>query len=44
MRTLGYPLVVELDDGRIFTVYYYMVDDGNLRGGSRFVGGSWLTV
>ena len=37
---LGYPVATELDDGRIFTAYYYMEDDGNNFGGTRYVAGS----
>jgi hypothetical protein len=37
---MGYPVVTELDDGRIFTAYYYQRQDGNAFGGTRFIGGS----
>jgi hypothetical protein len=37
---LGYPVTTELDDGRIFTAYYYNLDDGNGVGGTRFIAGS----
>ena len=37
---LGYAVATELDDGRIFTAYYYMQDDGNNFGGSRHIAGS----
>jgi hypothetical protein len=41
---LGYPVVTELPDGRILTVYYFNVDDGIdvtlLRGGRRFIAAS----
>ena len=37
---LGYPVATELDDGRIFAAYYYMEDDGNNFGGTRYVAGS----
>ncbi len=37
---LGYPVATELDDGRIFTAYYYMEDDGNNFGGTRHIAGS----
>ena len=37
---LGYPVATELDDGRIFTAYYYTLEDGNSFGGSRFIAGS----
>ena len=41
---LGYPLVTQLDDGRVFTAYYYMVADGNLHGGTRHIAGSFFTI
>jgi hypothetical protein len=41
---IGYPVAVELEDGRIFTAYYYTLDDGNGFGGSRFIGGSFFNV
>jgi hypothetical protein len=41
---LGYEMAVQLDDGRIFAAYYYMVDDGNLHGGSRHIAGSFFSV
>jgi hypothetical protein len=41
---LGYPVVTELDDGRLFTAYYYQLDDGNKFNGTRFIGGSFLTL
>ena len=37
---LGYPVATQLDDGRIFTAYYYMEDDGNNFGGTRHIAGS----
>jgi len=37
---LGYGVATELDDGRIFTAYYYMQEDGNSFGGSRHIAGS----
>ena len=37
---LGYPVATELEDGRIFTAYYYNVDDGNTGGGTRFIAAS----
>ena len=37
---LGYPVATELDDGRIFTAYYFMEDDGNNFGGTRHIAGS----
>ena len=41
---LGYPVATELDDGRIFTAYYYNLDDGNKFGGTRFIAGSFFRV
>ena len=41
---LGYPMATQLDDGRIFTAYYYNLDDGNRFGGTRFIGGSFFRV
>jgi hypothetical protein len=38
-------VVTELDDGRIFTAYYFNVeDDVHLRGGRRFIGGSFFRI
>ena len=37
---LGYPVATELEDGRIFTAYYFMRDDGNGAGGTRFIASS----
>jgi hypothetical protein len=41
---LGYPVATELDDGRIFTAYYYNLDDGNEFGGTRFIAGSFFRL
>jgi hypothetical protein len=41
---LGYPVATELDDGRIFTAYYFMEDDGNGFGGTRFIAGSFFRI
>jgi hypothetical protein len=41
---LGYPVATELEDGRIFTAYYFTLDDGNKFGGSRFIGGSFFRL
>ena len=41
---IGYPLITELDDGRIFTAYYFLKKDGNGFGGSRFIAGSFFRV
>lgn len=37
---IGYPVGVELDDGRILAAYYFQKDDGIAYGGTRFIGGS----
>ncbi len=37
---LGYPVATQLDDGRIFTAYYFIEDDGNNFGGTRHIAGS----
>lgn len=41
---IGYPQATELEDGRIFTAYYYMLNDGNNFGGSRFIAGTWFRL
>lgn len=41
---LGYPVATELDDGRIFTAYYYNLDDGNKLGGTRFIAGTFFRL
>lgn len=41
---IGYPLAAEMEDGRIFTTYYYMVNDGNGFGGSRFIAGTFFRL
>jgi hypothetical protein len=41
---LGYPVTMELDDGRILTVYYYNLDDGNQFGGTRFIAGTFFRL
>lgn len=38
------PLATQLDDGRVFTAYYFLVNDGNGFGGSRFIAGSFFRV
>jgi hypothetical protein len=35
-QDIGYPVAVELEPGLIFAAYYYMLDDGNGLGGTRF--------
>ncbi len=41
---LGYCLATEVEPGRIFAAYYFMVEDGNPHGGSRYVAGSLFSV
>ena len=41
---LGYPVATQLDDGRIFTAYYYMQNDGNGFGGTRHIAGSFFKL
>ena len=41
---LGYPVATELDDGRIFTAYYFMEDDGNGFGGTRYIACSFFRL
>ena len=41
---IGYPLATELEDGRIFTAYYYHVPDGNPFGGARFLAGTFFRL
>lgn len=41
---IGYPLAAELEDGRIFAAYYFLVNDGNGFGGSRFLAGSFFRL
>ena len=40
----GYPVACQFEDGRIFTAYYYMKDDGNGFGGTRYLAGSFFRV
>ena len=37
---LGYPVATEIEPGRIFTAYYYTLDDGNGFNGTRFIAGT----
>ena len=40
---LGYPVATELDDGRIFTAYYFNLPEGRTRfGARRFIAGSFF--
>jgi hypothetical protein len=41
---IGYPLATELDDGRIFTAYYFLTPDGNGFGGSRYIAGTFFRL
>jgi len=41
---LGYPVATQLDDGRIFTAYYFMENDGNNFGGTRYIAGSFFRL
>ena len=41
---LGYPVATQLDDGRIFTAYYFMEADGNNFGGTRYIAGSFFRL
>lgn len=37
---IGYPVGCELDDGRVFTAYYFQKEDGAGLGGTRYIAGS----
>ena len=39
-RDLGYPVATQLEDGRIFTAYYFTDADGNGGEGARYIAGS----
>ncbi|MEO7649863.1 MAG: sialidase family protein, partial [Bryobacteraceae bacterium] len=41
---IGYPLACEFEDKRIFTAYYFMVEDGTIFGGARFNAGSYFRL
>ncbi len=41
---LGYPVATQLEDGRIFTAYYFMEEDGNPFGGTRHIAGSFFRL
>ena len=41
---IGYPVAAQLEDGRIFVAYYFMLPDGNNFGGSRFIAGSFFRL
>jgi len=42
----GYPLALELDDGRIFTAYYWQHDDPDVpwHGGRKFIAGTYFRL
>lgn len=41
---LSYPVATQLDDGRIFTAYYYLEADGSGFGGTRHIAGTFFRV
>jgi hypothetical protein len=41
---LGYPVGCQLEDGRIFTAYYYTLPDGNGFGGTRHIASSTFVI
>ena len=41
---LGYCVAAEIEPGRVFAAYYFMVADGNPHGGSRFIAGSAFSL
>jgi len=41
---LGYPVAVETEDNRIFTGYYYTVEEGLPNGGARHIAGTIFTI
>ena len=41
---LSYPVATQLDDGRIFTAYYYMEADGNHFDGTRHIAASFFRL
>jgi len=43
-RDLGYPVGCQLEDGRIFTAYYYTLPDGNGFGGTRHIASSTFVI
>lgn len=42
----GYPVAVQMDDGRIFTAYYWQRDDADVpwHGGRKFIGGTYFRL
>ena len=41
---IGYPVATELDDGQVFTAYYFMQEDGTPFGGTRHIAGSFFRL
>jgi len=41
---LGYCLATEMEPGRVFAAYYFMVEDGVPHGGARHIAGSLFTL
>ena len=41
---IGYPVATQLDNGEIFTAYYYMVEDGQAFGGARHIAGTIFRI
>jgi len=41
---IGYPVAVETAPNRVFTAYYYTLEDGNGFGGTRFIAGTHFRV
>ena len=41
---LSSPVATQLDDGRIFTAYYYLEADGSSFGGTRHIAGTFFRV
>jgi len=41
---LGYQVATQLDDGRVFTAYYFVEADGNNFGGTRHIAGSFFRL
>jgi len=43
-QDIGYPVAAELEPGLVFAAYYFMLDDGNGFGGTRFIAGTRFKV
>lgn len=41
---IGYPVAAEVEPGRVFVAYYYLLPDGNNFGGSRFIAGTFFRL